>query len=45
MNYYDEAEKYTVEGLEILNQDSLWNAIVDSDAEARQLIKNAANHI
>lgn len=42
MNYYDEAEKYDDGNLEILNQDSLWNALSDSDFEARELIKNAA---
>lgn len=45
MDYYNEAEQYNSENLEILNQDSLWNAIADSDFEARQLVKNAANLI
>ena len=42
IDYYDEAEKYNAENLEVLNQDSLWNAIADSDFEARELVKNAA---
>lgn len=45
MDYYDEAEKYDEGNLEILNQDSLWNAVVDADYEARELIKNAAKLI
>ena len=45
MDYYDEAEKYNDENLEILNQDSLWNAIADSDFEARELVRNAARLI
>ncbi|MDO5615503.1 MAG: DUF4298 domain-containing protein [Cruoricaptor ignavus] len=43
MNYYDEAEQYNDENLEILNQDSLWNALSDTDIEARDLVKNVVN--
>lgn len=45
LDYYDEAEKFNDENLEILNQDSLWNAIAHSDLEARELVRNAARLI
>ena len=44
-NYYDEAQKFNGKNLEILNQDSLWNVLVNSDKEARQIIRISAQMI
>ena len=45
MDYYDNSANFNNEKLEILNQDSLYNAIVDTDFQARELIKNAVKLI
>ena len=45
MDYYDNSADFNNENLEILNQDSLYNAIVDTDFQARELIKNAVKLI
>ena len=45
MDYYEEADESEEGSIEILNQDSLWNVLVDADLNARELIKNAANMI
>ena len=42
MDYYESSGEFSEENLEILNQDSLWNALVDCDMEARNFIKTAA---
>ncbi len=42
MEYYESSDQFSEENFEILNQDSLWNALVDCDMEARNLIKTAA---
>lgn len=42
MEYYEMAEEFNGENLEILNQDSLWNVLADTDIETRKLIKSAA---
>ena len=45
MDYYESSEEFSEENLEILNQDSLWNALADCDMAARNLIKTAATII
>lgn len=45
LSYYDAHEKFSEEYYSILNQDSLYNAILDCDFEVRNLIKNASEFL
>ena len=45
MDYYEHSADFNEENLEILNQDSLWNALADLDAEIKGLLKQTAKMI
>lgn len=42
MDYYENSEEFNGDNLEILNQDSLWNALSECDFQIREIIKNSA---
>ena len=42
MDYYEKSEEFNGDNLEILNQDSLWNALSECDFQIREIIKNSA---
>ena len=45
LKYYDHHESFSNVDLEILNQDSLYNATSDAYAEAKELLKTAVKFL
>ncbi len=45
LQYYDDHENFSNVDLEILNQDSLYNATSDAYAEAKELLKTAVKFL